>query len=165
MFDFGFGELLLVGVVALVVLGPERLPEVARTAGVWLGKIRRIASDVKEEFGRQVEAAELRDVKAQLDSAVQDVQNGLYDAAKGVPPDHLPAWERLPPQRTPADFGLDEYGNPSDEPVREWPAACGGLHIVTLRRQAMNRRREMRPRFRPRPQLRVRRHAVRQNIR
>ncbi|MDO4877902.1 MAG: Sec-independent protein translocase protein TatB [Neisseria sp.] len=162
MFDFSFGELVLVGVVALVVLGPERLPAVARTAGVWLGKVRRFASEVKTEFDRQVEAAELKDVKAQLDSAVKDVQGGL-DGARDALSDEIPAWERLPPQRTPADFGLDEEGRPLPD-ARPWAETGGGLHIMTIRRQAMNRRREGRPRVRPRPQLRVRRHAARCNI-
>ena len=49
MFDFGLGELLLVGIVALIVLGPERLPEAARTAGRLIGKLQRLVSSVKQE--------------------------------------------------------------------------------------------------------------------
>ena len=52
MFDFGFSELMLIGAVALVVLGPERLPTVARTAGEWLGKAQRLVQQVKNEIGR-----------------------------------------------------------------------------------------------------------------
>ena len=111
MFELGFSELLLTGIVALVVLGPERLPKVARTAGQWLGKIRRFAADMKGEFGRQIEAAELREVKDGVESAVRGVQESLPDM-------QMPAWERLPPQRTPADFGIDDTGGAGQGGVR-----------------------------------------------
>jgi sec-independent protein translocase protein TatB len=62
MFDAGFTELLLIGVVALVVIGPERLPGVARTAGKWLGKGRRMLSDVKAEIDQEIKAEELKKI-------------------------------------------------------------------------------------------------------
>ena len=52
MFDFGFSELMVIGAVALVVLGPERLPMVARTAGEWLGKAQRLVQQVKSDIER-----------------------------------------------------------------------------------------------------------------
>lgn len=52
MFDFGFSEMIIVGVVALVVLGPERLPVVARTAGEWIGKAQRFVAQVKSDIDR-----------------------------------------------------------------------------------------------------------------
>jgi sec-independent protein translocase protein TatB len=61
MFDIGFLELLLVGVVALLVLGPERLPGAARTAGKWVGKARSMVSLVSQEIDRELKAEELRD--------------------------------------------------------------------------------------------------------
>ncbi len=60
MFDIGFGELLLVGVIALVVLGPERLPRAARTAGLWLGRARATAQRFTAEIDRELKAEELR---------------------------------------------------------------------------------------------------------
>ena len=63
MFDFGLGELLLVGVVALIVLGPERLPQAARTAGRLVGKLQGFVNNVKQEFNTQAELDELRKVK------------------------------------------------------------------------------------------------------
>ena len=59
MFDVGFWELMLIGVVALVVIGPERLPGVARTAGKWLGKGKRMLTDVKAEIDQEIKAEEL----------------------------------------------------------------------------------------------------------
>ncbi|MCZ8097779.1 MAG: Sec-independent protein translocase protein TatB, partial [Burkholderiales bacterium] len=60
MFDIGFSEMLVLAVVALVVLGPERLPKVARQAGAWMGKLRRYVDDVKSDINRQMELSELR---------------------------------------------------------------------------------------------------------
>ena len=62
MFDAGFTELMLIGVVALVVIGPERLPGVARTAGKWLGKGKRMLSDVKAEIDQEIKAEELKKI-------------------------------------------------------------------------------------------------------
>lgn len=60
MFDIGFSELLLVGIVALVVLGPERLPGAVRTAGLWIGRIKRSFSAIKAEVEREIGADEIR---------------------------------------------------------------------------------------------------------
>jgi sec-independent protein translocase protein TatB len=60
MFDIGFSELVVIGVVALVVVGPERLPKVARTAGHMLGRFQRYASSVKADISREMELDELR---------------------------------------------------------------------------------------------------------
>jgi sec-independent protein translocase protein TatB len=60
VFDIGFSELLLVGVIALVVLGPERLPRAARTAGLWLGRARATAQRFTAEIDRELKAEELR---------------------------------------------------------------------------------------------------------
>jgi len=60
MFDMGFFELLLIGIVALLVLGPERLPYAARMTGAWIGKIRRTMTDVKIELDREIELQELQ---------------------------------------------------------------------------------------------------------
>ena len=107
MFDLGFSEMLLTGVVALVVLGPERLPKVARAAGLWLGRLQRFVSGVKNELSRQMDAEGLSEVKEDFQAAVREAQEGWHDAlhalqnqAEGIDPE-LPAWERLPPQRTP----------------------------------------------------------------
>ncbi|MFP4494568.1 MAG: Sec-independent protein translocase protein TatB [Halochromatium sp.] len=62
MFDIGALELLVVGVVALIVVGPERLPRLARTAGLWIGRARRAFSAVKEEIEREIKADELKEI-------------------------------------------------------------------------------------------------------
>lgn len=60
MFDFGFWEIILILMVALIVVGPERLPGLARTAGLWIGKAKRLVSDVKAEIDQELAADELK---------------------------------------------------------------------------------------------------------
>ncbi|HOP17926.1 MAG TPA: Sec-independent protein translocase protein TatB, partial [Gammaproteobacteria bacterium] len=62
MFDVGFFELVLIAVVALLVVGPERLPKLARTAGMWLGRGRRFINSVKDDIDREIKADELREI-------------------------------------------------------------------------------------------------------
>ncbi len=62
MFDVGFWELVLIAVVALVVIGPERLPKVARIAGMWVGRARRTLASVKSEIDRELKAEELKEI-------------------------------------------------------------------------------------------------------
>jgi sec-independent protein translocase protein TatB len=74
MFDIGFWELSLIAVVALLVVGPERLPRLARTAGMWLGKARRFLSQVKGEIDREVRAEELKRIMSE-----QSKSTGMYE--------------------------------------------------------------------------------------
>ncbi len=71
MFDIGFSELMLIGVVALVVIGPERLPKVARTAGQWLGKLNRYVSQVKQDIDRDIKLDELRKMQQEMKETAQ----------------------------------------------------------------------------------------------
>lgn len=81
MFDIGFFELLLIGIVGLLVLGPERLPRAARTAGLWVGRIKRSVSTMQREITSQLEAEELRQKLAEqqkkLDENVNQVRRGV----------------------------------------------------------------------------------------
>lgn len=74
MFDFGFSELMVIGAVALVVLGPERLPTVARTAGEWLGKAQRLVQQVKSDIEREAELSELKKIQQEAKSVADDVK-------------------------------------------------------------------------------------------
>lgn len=225
MFDFGLGELILVGVIVLIVLGPERLPEAARTAGRLIGRLQRFVGSVKQEFDTQIELEELRKAKQEFEAAAAqvrdslketgtDMEGNLHDISDGLKP-----WDKLPEQRTPADFGVDEGGNPlpdtantvsdgisdvmpsersdtsaetlgndgqtggtaepsetdKDRAWREYltapslPAAqtvevsyidtaveTPVPHTTSLRKQAISRKRDLRPKSRAKPKLRVR---------
>jgi sec-independent protein translocase protein TatB len=67
MFDIGWGELVVIGVVALIAIGPKELPGVLRTTGQWMGKIRRMASDFQDQFKEALREAELDDLKKKVD--------------------------------------------------------------------------------------------------
>lgn len=75
MFDIGFWELAMVGVIALLVIGPERLPKVARTTGMWVGRARRMLASVKADIDRELKAEELKQVleKQAQSSGVHDI--------------------------------------------------------------------------------------------
>jgi len=77
MFDFSVGELAVIGTVALVVLGPERLPRVARTLGDWLGKAQRYVSQVKADINREMELAELKKLQDEARNAAQSLQSAV----------------------------------------------------------------------------------------
>ena len=79
MFDFGFDKLALIGAVALVVIGPERLPRVARTVGTLLGKAQRYVSDVKAEVNRSIELDELKKMKTQFEDAARDATASVQE--------------------------------------------------------------------------------------
>lgn len=80
MFDIGFTEMMIIAVVALVVLGPERLPKVARQAGEWMGKLRRYVEDVKSDINRQMELDELRKLQSQVKDAAQSLKSSVEGA-------------------------------------------------------------------------------------
>ena len=79
MIDFGFDKLALIGAVALIVIGPEKLPRVARTMGHLLGKAQRYVADVKAEVNRSIELDELKKMKSDIEQAARDVQTGVQN--------------------------------------------------------------------------------------
>jgi len=111
MFDIGFSELMVIAVIALVVIGPERLPRVARTLGHLAGRLQRYVSDVKADINREIELDELRkmrdsmqqaaagfesSVKSGLAAAESEVNQLTTDAEKALQ-DPKPAAEEKPP--------------------------------------------------------------------
>ena len=77
MFDFGFWELILVMVVALLVVGPERLPKVARQAGLWIGKARRFVNSVRSDIEREIRSEELKSMLNQQQNEIQELKGML----------------------------------------------------------------------------------------
>lgn len=77
MIDFGFDKLALIGAVALIVIGPEKLPKVARTVGHLFGKAQRYVADVKAEVNRSIELDELKKMKTEFEDAARDVQSSV----------------------------------------------------------------------------------------
>ncbi|WP_148714116.1 Sec-independent protein translocase protein TatB [Chitinolyticbacter meiyuanensis] len=78
MFEVGFSELLMIGAVALIVLGPERLPKVARTVGALVGRARRFAASVKADLDREIAQTELAKIEAELRAEQDALQHTIH---------------------------------------------------------------------------------------
>ena len=110
MFDIGFSELLVIGVVALIVIGPERLPRVARTIGHLMGRMQRYVADVKADIDREVELEELRKMRDSMQNAATDLQSSVTAEMSKAQADLDKTAEEL---------------NKSVQPVTEEKAAAG----------------------------------------
>src|SRR3982750_308923 len=84
MIDFGFDKLALISAVALVVIGPEKLPRVARTIGTLMGKAQRYVSDVKAEVNRSIELEELKKMKQEVETAARDVETSIHTGVRDI---------------------------------------------------------------------------------
>lgn len=85
MFDIGFSELLVIGVVALIVIGPEKLPKVARTLGHLLGRAQRYVNDVKSDINREIQLEELKRLQAEVTESARSLEDSVrkeYEAAR-----------------------------------------------------------------------------------
>jgi sec-independent protein translocase protein TatB len=94
MLDLGLTKMALIGVVALVVLGPERLPGVARTAGALFGRAQRYINDVKSEVAREMELDELKKMRTQFETAASNVETSIQDNLRKHEADLNDAWSQ-----------------------------------------------------------------------
>lgn len=129
MFDIGFSELVVVGVVALIVIGPERLPKVARTAGHLLGRFQRYAAGVKSDISREMQMDELRkvghDFKESIEAAASDVStraNAVDAYLKDEAAQFESAWAKDPtadvqPDKSPSARLESDPDNPPEPPA------------------------------------------------
>jgi sec-independent protein translocase protein TatB len=90
MFDVGFSELVLTALVALIVFGPEKLPKAARTAGLWIGRFRRVLADTRREVERELGADEIRrqlhneSIMKSLNESPQAIQRALNETVETI---------------------------------------------------------------------------------
>ncbi|CAN5548397.1 Sec-independent protein translocase protein TatB [soil metagenome] len=112
MIDLGISKIALIGAVALIVIGPEKLPRVARTVGMLLGKAQRYVNDVKQEVNRSMELDEFKKMKESVEGAARDVENSIRTGASDFEKswaettassssDALPGFEVFPEYRHP----------------------------------------------------------------
>jgi sec-independent protein translocase protein TatB len=94
MIDFGFDKLALIGAVALIVIGPEKLPKVARTVGHLVGKAQRYVADVKAEVNRSIELDELKKMKTQFEEAARDVEHNVSQELHDTTRDLEQSWNQ-----------------------------------------------------------------------
>lgn len=83
MFDIGFSEMIVIGVVALLVIGPEKLPRVARTIGALMGRAQRYVNDVKADINREIELDELKKLRTTVTEAAQSIENSVKETVSG----------------------------------------------------------------------------------
>jgi sec-independent protein translocase protein TatB len=114
MIDLGISKMALIGVVALVVIGPEKLPRVARTVGALLGKAQRYVADVKAEVNRSIDLEELRKMKENVETAARDVESSVQTAATDFEKDWAATTAGLesPSTYEPLPTPVPEYKNP-----------------------------------------------------
>ncbi len=84
MFDIGFSELIVIAIVALVVIGPERLPKVARTAGLLLGRMQRYVNDVKADISREIHLDEIRKLQAEMQESAHDLERSISSERQSI---------------------------------------------------------------------------------
>lgn len=113
MIDLGISKMALIGAVALIVIGPEKLPRVARTMGALLGKAQRYVSDVKAEVSRSMELDELKKMKESVEGAAKDVENSIQTNAS----DFEKSWAEV----TDTASGGSSYDNADAVPVYRHP--------------------------------------------
>lgn len=84
MFDIGFSEIVVIAVVALIVIGPERLPKAARTMGHLFGRLQRYVNDVKADINREMELDELRKLQREVQTAAADLKSSVENVGRSV---------------------------------------------------------------------------------
>ena len=134
MIDFGFDKLALIGAVALIVIGPEKLPRVARTVGHMLGKAQRYVADVKAEVSRSIELDELKKMKTQFEDAAREVEKSVHDEVQHAHDEMQSAWSGLPtPPGAEADAAPPQYKHPN----KRWRLKRGATPQWYKRRQGI----------------------------
>ncbi len=121
MFDIGWGELLVIGIIALIAIGPKELPTVMRTIGHWMGKVRRMASEFQGQFQEALREAEMEDLKKQaedLKSTVTDVAS--FDPLADIDNDGEAGFE---PAKSEPETAVAKHAAEAAEPAAETSAA------------------------------------------
>jgi sec-independent protein translocase protein TatB len=124
MFDIGFTELLVIGVVALIVIGPEKLPRMARTVGHLAGRLQRYVSDVKADINREIELDELRKMRDSMQQAASSFESSVQSELNKTETELNKSVEAvvgdLP--KNPSEIGAEQPKKPEDSKAAEKPA-------------------------------------------
>lgn len=119
MIDLGISKMAMIGAVALIVVGPEKLPRMARTVGTWLGKAQRYVNDVKAEVNRSMELDELRKMKETVEGAARDVESTIHSTAT----DFEKQWSDATGQASAPELAHEPLAPPPPEyrhPRKKW---------------------------------------------
>ena len=137
MIDIGITKIALIGVVALIVVGPEKLPRVARTVGTLLGKAQRYVADVKAEVNRTMELDELKKMKESMEGAARDVEKTIHTTTADFKKDWAETTAGMP-DRTPWEPSPPSYRHPNKKwrikqgATPQWYKARNGIRTRAL---------------------------------
>ncbi|ABM56482.1 Sec-independent protein translocase protein TatB [Verminephrobacter eiseniae] len=139
MIDIGLSKMALIGAVALIVIGPEKLPRVARTVGTLLGKAQRYVADVKAEVNRSMELDELKKMKDTVESAAREVHDSIQTSASAFEKDWAEAIDSAAPlPGSTATVPAPEYKHPGKRwrlkrsALPQWYKARSGVRSKAL---------------------------------
>jgi len=129
MIDFGFDKIALIGAVALIVIGPEKLPRVARTVGTLIGKAQRYVADVKAEVNRSIELEDLKKMKTEFEDAARNVGQTVQAEMQATAADFSTSWQSTP-EALPDHSGLHDGLMPAPQyrhPKKNWRLKRGAM--------------------------------------
>lgn len=134
MIDFGFDKIALIGAVALIVIGPEKLPRVARTVGHMLGKAQRYMADVKAEVNRSIELEELQKMRSEFEGAARDVEQSVRTEVGAARDEFESSWnDASSGLGSSVDAATPEYKHPN----KRWRVKRGALPAWYKQRQGI----------------------------
>jgi sec-independent protein translocase protein TatB len=124
MIDFGFDKIALIGAVALIVIGPEKLPRVARTVGHLIGKAQRYVADVKAEVNRSIDLEDLKKMKTEFEEAAHNVEKSVSDEIRQTTSELDSSWKGTGAEPVPDGALFDELRPPPEykHPKKHWRA-------------------------------------------
>jgi len=120
MIDFGFDKIALIGAVALIVIGPEKLPRVARTVGHMIGKAQRYVADVKAEVNRSIELEELKKMKTQFEDAARDVEQSVQREVSAASSEFEKSWGDIGAGLSSASTSIEPPPPQYKHPKKNW---------------------------------------------
>ena len=127
MFDIGFSEILVIAVVALIVIGPERLPGVARTLGHLFGRMQRYVNDVKADIQREIELDELKKLRQDVEDSARSIEEAARSFETSIDKEVSAAQEEL--------RALETLANPTTAAVAEQPPAAPASNALPAQPQ------------------------------
>ena len=131
MIDFGFDKIALIGAVALIVIGPEKLPRVARTVGHLIGKAQRYVADVKAEVNRSIELEDLKKMKSDIENAARNIEQSVSDEIRQTTSSLESSWKGTGDRTLEPNSGQHEGWTPPPpsykHPKKKWRLKRGAM--------------------------------------
>jgi len=124
MFDFSFAELVVIGVVALIVIGPERMPKVARAMGLLFGRAQRYVSEIKADINNQLKLDELRKIEADMRAKASTAEHVIIEETRHVEQEFRGVAEQVTPATAQGEATAEKSDEPQPLPSAEIPAVA-----------------------------------------